>query len=231
MTGVLIHVADWSHALSVWLDARHALVREWGVAKHAELHAVDLVKGRGRYCETREQEDAFLAARQAAYGLLLGRVHRTRAQVLTVGAKASGPTVYGLLVDQLERWAADRDTHIVVIYDGQEAPDTIGLSTTAAVDARRRAGRNASPYRRVHRELELGRRRVVEDVIVQDSRYSQFIQMTDLVAYGAFHTLVEERPELWRPRTQASRQVVKAYRKTEPAWLVPESSGIIWVDL
>lgn len=102
MTGVLIHVADWSHALSVWLDARHALVREWGVAKHAELHAVDLVKGRGRYCETREQEDAFLAARQAAYGLLLGRVHRTRAQVLTVGAKASGPTVYGLLVDQLE---------------------------------------------------------------------------------------------------------------------------------
>ncbi|MBK5237805.1 MAG: DUF3800 domain-containing protein [Actinomycetales bacterium] len=39
----------------------------------------------------------------------------------------------------------------------------------------------------MHRDLSITNRRVVEDVIMQDSKYSQLIQAADLAAYAAFH--------------------------------------------
>lgn len=46
-----------------------------------------------------------------------------------------------------------------------------------------------SSYRSTHRQLELAKRRIIEDAIHLDSKVSQLVQMADLVAWSASATV------------------------------------------
>ncbi|MGW9425403.1 DUF3800 domain-containing protein [Streptomyces koyangensis] len=83
---------------------------------------------------------------------------------------------------------------------------------------------------RPHRSLPLYTRRVLEDPVMQDSRYSQFIQAADMVGYAAFHHLMLGRPEVW-PKQKPLGPMSKAYRRLAGHWLPGHGTdGIVWVD-
>ncbi|MFJ6862240.1 DUF3800 domain-containing protein [Streptomyces werraensis] len=104
------------------------------------------------------------------------------------------------------------------------------MGQEAAREAWKQAIRGAKPYRDTHRSLPLASRRVLKDPIMQDSRYSQFIQAADLVGYAAFHHLMFARPEVW-PKLTPMGHMSKAYRRLTGHWLTGHGTdGIVWVD-
>ncbi|MFJ4680879.1 DUF3800 domain-containing protein [Kitasatospora sp. NPDC088783] len=131
----------------------------------------------------------------------------------------------------METWALDNDTRVLVFYDGQSGPhDTGALTPAQAQEQWNQAVRNAKPYRDHHRALPLASRRVLEDPIMQDSRFSQFIQAADMVGYAAFHHLVAQHPEIW-PKVQPVEGMSKAYRRLSGHWLEGHGhEGIVWMD-
>ncbi|MGI5054912.1 DUF3800 domain-containing protein, partial [Streptomyces sp. JAC18] len=147
------------------------------------------------------------------------------------GRTAQIAQVYQGFVDHLELWALKQDTRVVIMYDGQAGPeDTSGMEQEVAQKLWDQAVRNASPYRAAHRQLPLTTRRVLEDPIMQDSRYSQFIQAADMVGYAAFHHLVLARPDVW-PKMNPVGPMSKAYQRLSPHWLPDHGTdGILWLD-
>ncbi|WP_406368929.1 DUF3800 domain-containing protein [Streptomyces sp. NBC_01546] len=234
LTGLLVPEEGWSDLLHHWLEGRRKLDETWGVPKNTELHAVHLVKGRGRPCATEEQNDSFgRQARIAAHDLMIRHVTKCESvRVLTVaGATAQIAKVYHSFVNHLEAWAAEQDTRVMIMFDGQSGPDDVEeTGQEKAQEAWKQAIRGAKPYRDAHRGLPLASRRVLEDPIMQDSRYSQFIQAADLVGYAAFHHLALERPQVW-PKLQPMGPMSKAYKRLSQHWLPGHGTdGVVWLD-
>lgn len=235
LSALLIEAQHWSGVLDAWLGGRRAIHEEFGVRKHAELHALDLYKGRGRFCETPEHEDRFGTTQRAAAGrIVLNHLsHYPHFHVATVATReVSKPAVYARFVAWLEDWAATQDTHLMVFYDGQQGlhhgteeptPDELAELWQTAI-------RNATPYRRAHRDLDLSTRRIVEDVVMQDSQYSQLIQAVDLIAYGAYHLHRQNHPEVWGTKIKVMADAIRAYSRTRPHWLPESDSGVFWLD-
>lgn len=181
LAALLVEPTHWCGVLDAWLAGRRAVHGDFGVRKDAELHAADLYKGRGVFCATPEQETAFGRRQRAATGrIVLSHLSKyEHFQVVTVGTrKVSKPAVYAQFIAYLEDWATEQQTELVIFYDGPQ-----GIHQEDGTEPTREklaaqwedALRNAAPYRRVHRELKITQRRVVEDPIMQDSRYSQLI--------------------------------------------------------
>lgn len=233
LTALLVPAERWAGLLEAWLAGRRVIQEQFGVRKHAELHASSLDKGRGHYCETAEQERFFGTGVRAATGriMLSHLAHYQHFQIVSVASPTvSKPHVYTQFIGFLEDWAVRQDTHLMVFYDGQQ-----GLHRGGDVTAEESAGlwetavRNATPYRRVHRELELSTRRIVEDVIMQDSRYSQLIQAVDLVAYGAYQRHRQLHPDVWGRTPSAVSNAIRAYLRAREHWLPETDDGVVWV--
>ncbi len=234
LTGLLVPEEGWSDLLHHWLEGRRKLQETWGVPKNTELHAVDLVKGRGRPCATENQNKSFgRPARIAAHDLMLRHLAKCESvRVLTVaGGTSRIATVYRAFVSHLEVWALEEETRVVIMCDGQSGPDEVEeVGQEKAQDVWRQAIRGAKPYRDAHRSLPLASRRVLEDPVMQDSRYSQLIQAADLVGYAAFHHLMLARPEVW-PKMTAMGSMSKAYKRLRHHWLPGYGTdGVVWVD-
>lgn len=236
LTALLVDDQHWAGVLEAWLTGRRAVHREFGVRKNAELHATALYGGRGRWCETAEQERQFGATRRAATGRIV-LSHLAAYEhffVVTVAGPVRGSaSLYARFVAYLEDWAATSDTRMMIFYDGQQGlpRDPTSTSPDELADLWETAVRGAAPYRRVHRDLDLTTRRVVEDVIMQDSRYSQLIQATDLMAYGAYQHHRQENPQIWGTRHAPVPAAIRAYLKTRQHWLPgTDDSGVVWLD-
>ncbi|GAA4137738.1 DUF3800 domain-containing protein [Leifsonia shinshuensis] len=234
LTALLIRDVDWSHVLDAWLTGREELHRLFGVHKRRELHANKLFKGRGQFCDSPEQEAAFTgSSRATAARIALSHLSkRSSFELVTVGAAERSPHVmYARFIAWLEDWAALRDTRVMIFYDGQH-----GLDETGTLDAKERhelwerALRASGPYRDVHRSLELSTRRIVEDVVMQDSRYSQLIQAADLIAYGAYHKHRQTNPDVWGGSFQPSHAAIAAYMQTSAHWPADSDDGVHWLS-
>ncbi|MEU4420980.1 DUF3800 domain-containing protein [Actinoplanes sp. NPDC024001] len=171
-------------------------------------------------------------ARDSAYRIMMTQLARCEALTVTTLACRTRNTAvaYDRFVNHLDQWAIETETSVLVFLDGPQGPlDVSEMAPEAAQQERAMAGRNAAPYRRTHRELELGPRRVIEDPQMMDSKYSQLIQAADLVAYGAYQYL-------WSAGTWPSGDkhgkpkdtVVSAYRRLEQRWLPGSDHGITW---
>jgi hypothetical protein len=153
--------------------------------------------------------------------------------VMTVGMKTTRkPEIYARFLAHLEDWAEVEDTHLMVFYDGQQglAEDGHELSQTEQNDIWETAVRAAAPYRRAHRDLDLGSRRIIEDVFMQDSRYSQLIQAVDLIAYGAYHTHLDGHPEIWGQKNKALKAAVAGYVRLSQRWSEDSDRGVFWLE-
>ncbi|HET7415655.1 MAG TPA: DUF3800 domain-containing protein [Arthrobacter sp.] len=212
ITALLIPVQSWTTLLGGWLAARAELSETWGVKKHAELHSYDLFANRGRYCETLEQEKRFgPPSRRRAFALAMKRLGQIEGLVtFTVATDlVTMADVYEIFLRHVQHWAEAHSTHVMVIYDGMDAFDTNPDETIEQHRRDRRAALgNARPLRKVHRNLDLGTRRIIEDVVMQDSKVSQLIQAADMASYAAFQFAKEQYPGSWvhdEPVTAAAR--------------------------
>lgn len=235
LTALIVEDRHWSGLLSAWLEGRRELHATFGVAKNTELHTFKLLKNRGEFCETEEQNKAFhKGTRAAAYRMLLTKLARfEHFTVLTVAMKTTRkPEIYSGFLAYLEDWAEERDTHLMVFYDGQQglADDGHELTQSEQNEIWETAVRGAAPYRRAHRDLDLGTRRIVEDVFMQDSRYSQLIQAVDLIAYGAYHTHLDGHPEIWGTKNQALAAAVAGYVRLHERWGEDSDKGVYWLE-
>jgi Protein of unknown function (DUF3800) len=236
LTALLVEPHHWAGLLDAWLTGRREVHQQFGVRKHAELHATALYKGRGRFCETAEEEKRFGTGLRAATGrIVLSHLSRfDHFYVLTVGSQVvSKPTLYAMFVAHLEDWAAAMETQLMIFYDGQQGLPHHGADPTPQERAELwdRAVPDATPYRQVHRGLDITSRRVVEDVIMQDSRYSQLIQAVDLIAYGAYQHHRQHHPEIWGTDVKPVADAIRAYMTTKAHWVHAEDSGgVAWLS-
>jgi hypothetical protein len=234
LTALIIEDVRWTEVLGAWLEGRRVLHREFGVPKLKELHAVKLYKGRGEFCETPEQEKAFGRAVRATAGrIMLSHLSKgSQFTVLTVGSSdRSSNVVYARFVAFLEDWAASNDTQLMIFYDGQTGIDEADEhSPEERRELWERAIRGAAPYREAHRSLELKTRRIIEDVMMQDSRYSQLIQAVDLLAYGAYHKHLQSHPEIWGTKNDAEPAAIKAYMQAANHWPDDSDFGVYWLE-
>lgn len=139
---------------------------------------------------------------------------------------------YARAIAALEDWAAENDTFLLVFYDGQQglaAPEE-EVTAERSRELWETAIRDAKPYREVYRDLEIGRRRILEDPIMQDSKYSQLIQAVDLIAYGAYHRHKQDHPEIWGTSQAVVPAAIVAYMKLSARWPASTENGVIWLD-
>lgn len=234
LPALIIQDRSWALTLEAWLAARRKIHQDFGVPKKKELHAVQLYKHRGRYCETREQDEAFnQPVRDAVGRIMLNSLAQMSPDTAPVVATMAGPTrttpaLYQHFLAWLDDWARRQDTYVMVFYDGQQAE--MVPSGRGPTEVWESALRSATPYREQHRELKIGTRRVIEDVVMQDSRYNQLIQAADLIAYGAWHKDVQDNPHRWSNGLEPSPGAIKAYLKTRDLWVPEMTGGLIWVQ-
>ncbi|GAA4719282.1 hypothetical protein GCM10023216_04880 [Isoptericola chiayiensis] len=235
LSALMVPVERWSGLLESWLQGRRDIHRQFGVGKNTELHANLLYKGRGRFCESSTEERRFGTRQRAATGrIMLNSLARVPGwQAVTIASpEVRKPRLYAQFVAWLEDWAEACDDHLLVFYDGKQGahagqgePDATELS-----EMWESAVRNAAPFRRAHRDLDIATRRVVEDVVMQDSRYSQFIQAADLIAYGAYHRHRQERPDIWG-EGKVVADAIRAYMRLKNHWYRGDDArdGIVWL--
>jgi hypothetical protein len=176
----------WAHVLRRWLDLRKMLQREYGIDVESELHATDLVNGRGRiskrvpdrYCHDgsvfwkdfgRDVVRLLLAEIGSLEGLTVGSVFERFAPDPDQGTKTS---LYRKLVQHWERELVREDGLALVFVDGNGTDHS---------------------YRTTHRSFDVMDRRIIEDPVMTDSAQSQFVQIADLVAWSAY-AAVEQPP-------------------------------------
>ncbi len=233
LSALIVEDRYWSALLDAWLTGRRKIHAQFGVPKSREIHAVEFYKRRSPLCETPEQNSAFTRVERGVAGrtLLASLSSFEHFHVVTVGSsEVRKPEVYARFIATLEDWAVERDTFLIVFYDGQQglaqpdaepSPAELSALWTTAV-------RNAAPYRKVHRALDLTTRRVVEDVVMQDSQFSQLIQAADLIAYGAYQRHRQDHPELWGPG-EPWKAAIQAYMRLAKHWPVDSDNGIYWL--
>ncbi|MEV8136214.1 DUF3800 domain-containing protein [Microbacterium aurantiacum] len=234
ITALLVEDKNWTSVLDAWLEGRRAIHREFSVLKHSEIHASQLYKGRASYCASPAEDRAFgTRKRDAAGRILLTNLAKANLTTVTYATSTvSKPAAYARAIARLEDWAAERDTHLLLFYDGQQGltdPDE-EVSTAKSRELWERALRDAAPYRDAHRSLPIHDRRILEDPVMQDSRYSQLIQAADLVAYGAYHRHKQDHPEIWGTRSRVMPAAIIAYMKLSNHWPADSDHGVIWLD-
>jgi hypothetical protein len=181
LTAVGVDARAWSTSLDRWLTFRRDLAAEHGLPKAYELHAGTFVTGRGRPNQADPR-----AAINRDHGLRR-RIYEQALDVVTADTQLSVHTVhhvgrqdrdriYRALLDHLEDWLAARDEVGLVAMDG-----------------------NDQLYAKVHRNLPLDSRRIIEDAWLQESHSNQFIQVADLVVHAAFQSVVRQpaRAFMW----------------------------------
>lgn len=202
-TALLVPEQEWSPLLDRWLTARKSIQERFSVKKKTELHAVNLIGGQG-YVISPEGEKPVRRVpshqRPAIYRDMISAIPGPGIRVITVAKRGSNSTdAYARLLMTLQEWANDRDTYIFLMYDGKE----LGRSDSA--ESEDTVYRNHAPLRDLHRELPIQSRRIIEDVVTKDSRFSQFIQAADLLAYGAYYHDVWTNPDRWSEKTRVAQ--------------------------
>lgn len=235
ITAVLVEDKNWSSLMGKWLEDRAYLTKTWGVRKHAELHALELGTQRGSFCETEAQERLFVHdARRRAYEIMTSSLTGIEGLItFTVASRETRlPIVYGKFIEKVEEWAAMRDTQVLVLLDGPDGTSHSGRNIASEEGQKKWVGaqKNAQPFRRVHRELDVSRRRVVEDVIMQDSKYSQLIQAADLAAYAAFHDAKLRYPGRWDAQGTNQSVAIAAHQRLRTTWPVDSDDGLYWIS-
>lgn len=234
ITALVIEDRNWAATLDAWLEGRRAVHRDFGVLKHSEIHAHDLYKGRGRFCESEEDNKRFGRSQREAVGrILLSKLAAAEFAAITFAtSNVSKPNAYAQAIARLEDWANEQDTHLLVFYDGQQglAGGDEEVTAERSRELWERAVRAATPYRNAHRSLPIQTRRILEDPVMQDSRYSQLIQAADLIAYGAYHRHKQDHLEIWGEQSKAMPAAIRAYMKIKAHWPKNSDSGVIWLD-
>ncbi|KZE88432.1 DUF3800 domain-containing protein [Microbacterium sp. TNHR37B] len=234
ITALIIEDRNWSSTLDAWLEGRRAIHREFGVLKHSEVHASALYKGRGRYCADETEGKKFGRSKRDAVGrILLSSLSAADFTVMTFAtSEVSKPIAYAQSIARLEDWAAKRDTFLMIFYDGQQGLSSGDqeVTTEQSRELWERAVRDATPYREAHRSLSIGDRRILEDPVMQDSKYSQLIQAADLIAYGAYHSHKQDHPEIWGDQSRVMPAAIIAYRKVAAHWPTDSDRGVIWLE-
>ncbi|MFI2564279.1 DUF3800 domain-containing protein [Paenarthrobacter sp. NPDC018779] len=235
MSALLVEDKHWNGLLKSWLEGRRRIHTEWGVGKNTEIHANKFLKGRGSFCDTPEQDRKFGKAARAAASRVLLRTLADYEQFRVVSfgmATTRNHELYKEVIAHLDDWARSEDTYVVVFYDGLQGfkhlLDDDLLEPHKGWEQWTAAARNAAAYRRVHRSLDIADRRVLEDVLMQDSRYSQLIQAVDLIAYCSFHKHLQDHPEIWGDGITPLPGAAIAFSRLRKHWLDGSDQGMIW---
>jgi hypothetical protein len=171
--------AAWRPGLRTWLDLRKDLYARYQVPPARELHATKFANGRDNISTNaavnqskatlrRVMTDA-LATIGGPGGVAVGTAYR-RTSTKGPDYARERKKVYGELIAHLEGRLAREGGYGLVFMDGNGTDPT---------------------YQRVHRELKLAERRIIEDPLFQGAHLSQWVQMADLVAYSSYQALLK----------------------------------------
>lgn len=168
----------WSSGLRHWLDLRRHLYETFGIPSNTELHASPLIGGRGHPSDNdavnaskERRREVMMAALQAIGAnthIRIGTVYRVTSARGRAYAQQRDE-VYRCLLAMLDERLAASGGYASVVMDGD--------------------GSDRS-YFRAHRATRLSTRRIIEDPFFQASHVSQWVQMADLVAWSAYHSIL-----------------------------------------
>lgn len=175
---ISISPASWQEIAMKWLDFRAKLYRDFAVKVDKELHATELVHGRsvisGRVPEAFVKHGVELKKDFGRFIIeeclkeissLTGlSVHSAYSRGIETTQRLAKESLYLMLVEQWTRELQERHAYAMVFIDGNGTDKM---------------------FRKVHREIPRTGRRVIEDSIQLESKYSNLIQIADLVSYAA----------------------------------------------
>jgi hypothetical protein len=175
-------ITDWKVGLRAWLDLRKRMFADHRIPPSYELHAAHLIGGRGEPSTdpawNRRKRNRSLAMREALATigdtpvLGVGSTYRlTSARGSDYGRERG--EVYAALVSHLDTRCARSGEYGMIFMDGDGSSHS---------------------YYAAHRELKLADRHIIEDPLFQVSHRSQWVQMADLTAWTAYHSLIRLPP-------------------------------------
>jgi len=169
----------WNACLSHWLGFRKALYARYQIPVATELHTTKFMGNRARPStnakvnssqpEMRKVLRMGLEAIGSCAGLQLGTVWTRTRKSGSAYHQARGD-LYSDLVANLEVRLAAAGEYGQVFMDGDGSDPS---------------------YRRAHRALKLGNRRIIEDPLFQGAHLSQLVQMADMTAWTAYQSLLK----------------------------------------
>lgn len=176
---VSVSADHWRGGLAEVLAWRSWMRDEHGIAKNYELHMTNFANGRGNpstfgepWNRHKKNRSIVLDATFSRFGswawMSAGTVY-SRTNARRDQYRDERARVYRELIEILEIQLADSGEWGVIYMDG-DGTDSI--------------------YRRAHRDLEIGTRRILEDPTFQHSHLSQWIQIADIVAYSAYQNIL-----------------------------------------
>lgn len=227
---ILIPESKWSAFMQSWLTARQEIKTKFGIDKNAELHASKLLKARGRYA-SKDAPNAYISPenRELAFSYMISAIAssesvHTHTIVTNTG---SAPLAYENFLLWLNAWAISVDQHVIVFYDGKDGSNLEDDNNPSQIHAElEMAYRSARPYKLAHRKLDISNRRILEDVIMQDSKSSQLIQAADLVASCGLNFSRRNNPGWWKNPEKAIPVAASAHQLLSGTWIYSSQSGI-----
>lgn len=185
---VSVSVEEWRPGLGEILEWREWMRDKHGIPKAYEIHMTKFANGRGNPSAHGEAWNRHKVNRSLVLDETFQRLGNwtwmragtifTRSSQRREGFKDEKTHVYEQLVTIFEKELQQSDEWGFVFMDGDGSD---------------------SSYRRAHRNLEIGSRRIIEDPVFQHSHLSQWIQIADIVAYAGYQRIlrIPEKKFAW----------------------------------
>lgn len=168
---------EWARLQDEVIDFRRYLKRSYGIHVTEELHASPLLAGRGHLGATLSE-----AQRVSVFNEAIEFVaSRQSLNVISACAdRAHEDRIFERLVDRLNRYAVKNGSHILVISDnGKDYTSLIRkMRRYNYINSKFGAWPSGDPAQ--NRPIT----RVIEDLVMRDSRKSSFIQLADVCAFS-----------------------------------------------
>lgn len=189
----------WAPGLRHWLNLRKELYADYQVGADEELHANVLYGGRGMP-STSTQVNASKKARHKLLERALEEIGKN--EDVRLG------TVYRQTTAKGKAYAVERAN----LYEALLAHLDKRLAAAGEYGTIHMDGDGSDPtYIRAHRSLKLDTRRILEDPYFQSSHVSQWVQMSDLVAWTTYQSILKypgkEIPAGWYDKHLRVRDV------------------------
>jgi hypothetical protein len=212
-SALMIPADEWQRGFAMIRDWRRSLKHRSGVLIYKELHATDLVAGRGRLGDRIVPKGRRVAIFKE--GLQLVTQLPGAALINAVFAKDDDDTAYEWLLNRVNRTMKAWKTHAILFWDQGKEAQYRRLT---------RKMRVRNPIPSAFGQWETGTitknipaERILEDPVFKDSRQSYMIQLTD---FCAFALLCQENPIPSRTRYGLN----KAFPILTPILFLPAAS-------
>jgi hypothetical protein len=194
-TALMLPVESWLHTFKDIKKFRQRLKAKYGILITKELHATDLIGGRGHIYSRKLDKQTRIEIFDEVISFVSGIRDLKIFNSIKLNSKKYSWAFENLL-DRIERTMKEKNDNCLLICDAGDEPRLKKIRRKKAIISHIPSDKNVYPI-----WIDTGKstkntplEHIIEDIYFKDSKHCQFIQLADFCAYAFFRKEIPFEP-------------------------------------